>query len=203
MTLQDLSDAQDQYCKYIRIAEKAIKKAESRVCYENPDGTEVSGLCIPAINELRCAAYHISLAFSNVTDEEKLSGYRNAIGHCKRAAYEALDSLLQFYIKELHAFQKDYETVLIGDTLPAYLEDCVFIDSVIDEQSNREDITLDDISTQEAQLAKLEGIWKKWKAARQELNKQLTRSWYPYISWGISILSIIAAIIMGILAYFK
>ncbi len=64
-----------------------------------------SKLNIPCINELRYAGYHIAKATSGDSPDENLE---KAIGHCKRAIYDANESAVIFLLESIRSFQDDY-----------------------------------------------------------------------------------------------
>jgi len=64
-----------------------------------------SNLNIPCINELRYAGYHIAKATSDDNPDENLE---KAVGHCKRAIYDANESAVIFLLEDIRAFQLDY-----------------------------------------------------------------------------------------------
>lgn len=88
-------------------AEKDLKKSEHLD----------TKLTIPCINELRYAGYHIAKATSNDNTDENL---KKAVGHCKRAIYDANESAIVFLLERIATFQNDYSkspnvsTIVLG-----------------------------------------------------------------------------------------
>jgi len=64
-----------------------------------------SKLNIPCINELRYAGYHIAKATSGDNPDENIE---KAVGHCKRAIYDANESAVIFLLESIRSFQNDY-----------------------------------------------------------------------------------------------
>jgi hypothetical protein len=118
-------------------AEKAIKYAEytidsftSQEDVENdpyaPD-KKISGIVVPAVNELRYAAKHISKIFQSVDssglNQEELD---KAIRHCVRARYDALHAISLYLIRDFQQFAADYkESDKLRKNIDGFEEHCM------------------------------------------------------------------------------
>lgn len=146
---------------WFKKAEKAVKEVE----YIHAE------LTIPAVNELRYAGYHISNFLENtgLTDELK-----RAVGHCKRAIYDAYEASILFHIKEFRAFREDYRSVVISDVLADYSELHYRVSGILEFFQSIDKETKDEhyAACREHHL-ELKEIMKKLDSAREELNKKI------------------------------
>lgn len=137
---------------------------------------KTSGLLFPAINELRCSVSHIAIAFIQEVFESQKESYDQAIRHCKRASYEALDALLQYYLTECRNFQNDYRTVQIETTPEDYQKDYLYLNSLKTAVPSRQDFELAEYNEKfEEILNRVANIFRKLDTARPELNKKLKK----------------------------
>ena len=91
-----------------REAESAIKTAEELH----------SQLPFPAVNELRYAGRHLAEWLAGRDAEE----FRKAVGHCRRALYDAHEARLLFYLEELAKFRDDYRNIVVSEVVKSYGE---------------------------------------------------------------------------------
>lgn len=91
-------------------AEKITKKVESM---------HGSGVCIPAINELRYCGSHLTDALT-CTDNTKNESYMKALRHCNRAIYDASEASILASFKKFDSFRKEYKNVYLVDIIPNY-----------------------------------------------------------------------------------
>lgn len=171
---------QEKYSHAFRTAEKHTKQAEKFLnrLNENGDVLFLRGLLFPAVNELRCAAYHAILANDSTDSVEKEEEFTSAKKHCERASFDALEAQIQYLIGLCDIFQDDYRLIDdIGEVIKNYQEDCLVLDSIIDETPARSDYEHreDYWEVLERHLEQLKPICKRWKIGRQELNKKLTK----------------------------
>ena len=100
---------QSEFHLWFKKAEKAVKEVE----YIHTE------LTMPAVNELRYAGYHVSNYLENTELTDELN---RAVGHCKRAIYDAYEASILYNIKEFRAFKEDYGKVVISEVLADYSE---------------------------------------------------------------------------------
>lgn len=105
------TDDAAEWHKLFAEAEKRIKEIE----HAN------EGLDIPAINELRYAAYHLlEILNSSPTSQEAHKPKLKA--HLQRAIYDACEALISLQLKELKTFQDDYRLIVVSDVVKNYQE---------------------------------------------------------------------------------
>jgi len=144
-------------------AEAAIKEVE----------LEQAELIIPAVNELRYAGYHISKYINYPEAKDEID---RAIGHCKRARYDAYEAGIIYYHREFLKFQNDYKTVVITASLPDYLKYCREMNRAIDFIKGTDKETKDVHYQQCSEIFKtMVNISKDIVIAREELNKVLKK----------------------------
>jgi hypothetical protein len=77
---------------------------------------EPRGVVIPAINELRYAAKHISSAMQeDVAEDYRMEQLRRAVRHCIRARLDALRSIVLFLSRDFQQFSDDYRLLDIAE----------------------------------------------------------------------------------------
>lgn len=200
-----ISELKEEYVYLFGIADKSIKEAENSLNFNREllslETDAKKGLLFPAVNELRCAAYHISLAFSYTDETAIAEQYTKANRHCKRATYEALNGLLQFYINSCNCFRQDYRTVLLTEIIPDYINDCRRLNLLkksIPDRSKFSEID-DYYNSMYPVLQEIQTIYEKWDASRQEINKKLNKdSWNRFFI----VIGAVAAVVT-IIAFFQ
>ena len=102
------SGERNQVCR-LWIDSLASTKADDPVSVCEP-----RGVVIPAINELRYAAKHVSCAMQeDVSEEEREEQLRRAIRHCIRARLDALRAVVLFFVRDFYRFSNDYRMLNI------------------------------------------------------------------------------------------
>ena len=172
-------------------AEDALSEAEG-VCGE---------LGVPAINQLRYAGHHI-LRFQTETDPNLIrEEYQRAVRHCKRAAYDAYDSMAIYLLEEIEKFRKDYARVQIAPVVPNYLDikKTARDTKRLIECARRDSDNRDTYYAQCSSLfSTLKGYRETLEDAREELNKSLRhRNQQTALMW----LAIAATLITGIITF--
>lgn len=76
---------------------------------------------IPAINELRYAGYHVTLALPEPGSDFDQSHLLKAISHAQRATYEAAEAGILTCLDHVELFKQDYRLVPITDVLPDWV----------------------------------------------------------------------------------
>jgi hypothetical protein len=157
----NVADVHDAY----NLAEQHIKRVEHH-----------EGLAFPPVNELRYAGQHLCRALVETDDGVREQHYREALGHCRRASYDALEILLDYYLEQCMKFQDDYRQVAITDVLKSYLEDRMTLNAIKQkattcDRKNRgqyyEDIQKDGDTVR--------AVSETWENARDELNKKVEK----------------------------
>lgn len=144
-------------------AEAAIKEVE----------LEQAELIIPAVNELRYAGYHIS---KYINEPEAIDELDRAIGHCKRARYDAYEAGIIYYHREFSMFCKDYKTVVITEVLPEYIKYHQEVENAKKFIKETDKETKDIYYQQCSEIFKtMIRISKEIAIAREELNKLLKK----------------------------
>lgn len=169
---------QKAYCDAFARAEKHLKNAENFLkglpCdVAESDATQndtLNGVVIPAINELRYAGYHAAQALQCATEAEEK--YTEAIKHCRRASYDAIDAVIQYGLARCHQFKDDYRLVVIGQVVQSYQEDSLMLDEIVDKIGEHK-IKEDRWEEMESFLPCLQKIQRRWECGREELNKHL------------------------------
>lgn len=204
-----ISKLKEEYIYLFGIADKSIKEAETSLNFNREllslETDAKKGLLFPAVNELRCAAYHISLAFSFVDELEVEEQYIKANRHCKRATYEALNGLLQFYINSCNCFRQDYRTVLLTEIIPDYINDCRRLNLLKKSIPDRAKFAeIDDYyNLMYPILQEIQTIYEKWDASRQEINKKLDRDNWNRFYTIIGVIAAVATIVAFFLGLFR
>jgi hypothetical protein len=157
-------------------AEKHIKRAGllilSTVKKTLVSEEEITGLLIPAVNELRYAGYHAAKALTAVSIEDAEKAYEAAIKHCHRSSYDSLEASFQFCLKECGTFRNDYRLVQIAPIMPSYAADCICLNKIkaaLKIQQDKETYYKDI----EEHLVAISEILERWNAHREDLNKGL------------------------------
>ena len=115
------------FCNAYNLAEQHIKLVEHH-----------EGLAFPPVNELRYAGQHLCRALVETDDGAKEKHYQDALGHCRRASYDALEILLSYYLERCIKFQDDYRQVVITDVLKSYLDDRKVLNDITKKSMSRD-----------------------------------------------------------------
>jgi hypothetical protein len=109
VTIADFHNALSEAESEIKFAELWIDSLASTKDEDSVPVFEPRGVVIPAINELRYAAKHVSCAMQEgVTTEEREEQLRRAIRHCIRARLDALRAVVLFFVRDFYRFSNDY-----------------------------------------------------------------------------------------------
>ncbi|MDO5580662.1 MAG: hypothetical protein Q4G69_05975 [Planctomycetia bacterium] len=122
---EEEKDLLNDFADSFKEAEEFIKKAEVDTKNRYTAGiVKISGVFLPAIDELRYAGCHISRYIQQKSKKQPKKELKDeltkAIEHCKRAKFDAIDCIIQFYLQECAQFQNDYKGITIGDIIPDY-----------------------------------------------------------------------------------
>ena len=101
-------DRAREVAELFRQAECAIKTAEELH----------SQIPFSAINELRYAGRHLTEWLTQKGEEE----LDKAVRHCRRAAYDANEAQLLYYLEEIKKFKHDYRNIVISEVVASYGE---------------------------------------------------------------------------------
>jgi hypothetical protein len=138
-----MNDILEHYREALIKAERAIKYAECCIdSFTDPEGSEddccqfntkINSVVVPAVNELRYAAKHISKIFypsdSSQINTEELD---KAIRHCVRAKYDALHAISLYLIRDFQHFIRDYqESSEALDAIEGFTDHCVFVEQTL------------------------------------------------------------------------
>lgn len=162
-------------------AEKAIKEVE------DSNGE----LTVPAVNQLRYAGNHLIRYLSNPSNKDEL---RDAEKHCKRATYDAYESLMLYYMLQYEKFKNDYRMVQISAVIPDYSDIIASIDNArVFFRDNNESRTRGDYYRDGKKfLLEIKNHVKKLNANRDELNKKIKNARLNFI---VSVFVVSAAIV--------
>ena len=172
-------------------AENAIKKVE----------WEDSKLHMPAVNELRYAAYHIKNFIKNPANKDEI---RQAEGHCKRAIYDAVEASIIFHVESFKKFQDDYRKIVITEVVREYPEYKKRINKIVSfirpvDKENKEEIYQKCLKYNE----EIKEITATLDAAREELNKVIRKERARTQRNTILVIAGILSVIIGLIALFK
>ena len=152
---------QSEFHLWFKKAEKAVKEVE----YIHTE------LTMPAVNELRYAGYHVSNYLENTELTDELN---RAVGHCKRAIYDAYEASILYNIKEFRAFKEDYGKIVISEVLADYSELHFRVTSILEFFQSIDKETKDEHYAACKQYhLELRDIIKKLDSVREELNKKI------------------------------
>jgi len=176
-----------QFILLFEQAEKAIKEVE-RV-HEN--------LPVPAINELRYAAYHIK---NFIKSPEIIDEIAKAEAHCQRAIYDAYEAGILFYHSAFHKFKDDYRNVVITDVIPEYIDYKEIFEASLEYIQGVDKENKEQVYKKCAEYhAQLRQIISKLDVAREELNKKIEQSRKKFMYWSLSVLVSLATIIVSVI----
>ena len=213
-TARSLSyEVQRQRCKNeLRSAEDAIKEGELIFNSSSDGSIEYQGIFIPALNELRYAAKHLA----DFILSDNLEDIYEAIFHCVRAKNDALDCLVEYLLREVRWFEKQYEELEIDEVLGEKYKNYrrqieVALDGLgkfpEDDEKSKDarhtEIDIEKISKSADERAKLCEILKEtrnlFKANRASLNRKLKRlrneRYYKLLGLLIAFLTLIATLL--------
>lgn len=181
-----------EVCLLFSNAEDKIKKVEHLS----------GGVIIPAVNQLRYAGQHLVRTLNGCeAPEEEL---RQAVGHCKRASFDACEAGLLYCLNIFKQFQDDYRNTTIVPVLPEWLAYC----AAARNAQNLVQITQDgdrikSYESAEASLDELLKIVAKFPDAREELNKTLINERRTFKIILYTLLFTIIAVAFALIAYLK
>jgi len=185
----NVADVRDAY----NIAEQHIKLVEHH-----------EGLAFPPVNELRYAGQHLCRALVETDTSAKEKHYQDALDHCRRASYDALEILLSYYLERCIRFQDDYRQVGIADVLESYLDDRKILNAIkqktlIRDYENRAQYFAD--IQRDGEI--IRDISEHWENARPELNKKVEKDRWECRRWAVGIIIAVVALIVGIFALWR
>lgn len=183
---------------------KISRKRADKICAHVQSFRNEAG--IPAINEMRYAGYHLSVAVDEngcITDGAELL---KAVRHYERATYEAAEAGIMHALAQIGEFKEIYKRVTISDIIPDWVS-CLVRCGEAQEKVGAERETGDgqilDHELHQKRFDDLVTIVKKCDAARDELNKKINENVREsrnfIITAIIGVLAILATIIFGIL----
>ncbi|MGB7510565.1 MAG: hypothetical protein WBP54_04660 [Pelodictyon phaeoclathratiforme] len=178
---------QSEFHLWFKKAEKAVKEVE----YIHAE------LTMPAVNELRYAGYHIS---NYLEDTELLDELNRAVGHCKRATYDAYEASILYNIKEFRAFKEDYGTVVISEVLADYSHLHYRVTSILEFLRSIDKETKDQhYAACKQHHQELKDIIIRLDSAREELNKKIKierkKSFVAIAGIAVAVLSSVIALL--------
>jgi hypothetical protein len=178
---------QSEFHLWFKKAEKAVKEVE----YIHAE------LTMPAVNELRYAGYHVSNYLENT---ELLDELNRAVGHCKRAIYDAYEASILYNIKEFRAFKEDYGTVVISDVLTDYTNLHYRVTTILEFLRSIDKETKDQhYEACKQHHQELKDIVIKLDSSREELNKKIRierkKSFVAIASIALAVLSAVIALV--------
>lgn len=167
---------------------------------------------LPPINELRYCGYHtLNFVHDLVIDErETLQELRSAIGHARRAAYEAGEAGILSALTIIAVFQDQYSGVVVSDVVKEWtkiLQRCDEIrDQVTEARQTGQDRTNDHAAYMKL-FAELSSYCKTLKYSRDELNKKIIdrqkSSKNLMLTTLITLFGILLTVVFGVLPYFS
>jgi len=185
----NVADVRDAY----NLAEQHIKLVEHH-----------DGLAFPPVNELRYAGQHLCRALVETDNGAKEKHYQDALDHCRRASYDALEILLSYYLERCIRFQDDYRQVVIADVLESYLDDRKVLNAITQKTVYRDHFNraqyFEDIQ-RDGEI--IRDISEHWENARPELNKKVVKERRESRRWVIGIVIAISVPILAALAFWR
>ncbi|MGL4941606.1 MAG: hypothetical protein ACRC46_00260 [Thermoguttaceae bacterium] len=190
-------------------AEHYLKEAEFFVGPLSPRdialGGSKSGVLVPSINELRYAGRHAAQALRDGADVN--AEYEDAIRHCNRACFDAIDAQIQYILAECRRFCDDYGRVVVSTIINDYGADKAWINKFKEELSANV-LPKEDrwrwLDWLESNLPKLRAINSRWDCGREELNKMLeevnSARWHRTVNTVLAVIVAAATVVGTILA---
>ena len=174
------------FSSWFKKAEQAVKEVE----YIHVE------LTMPAVNELRYAGYHIANFLDNPAAADELD---RAIGHCKRAIYDAYEASILYQIKEFRVFNDDYRNIVVSEVLADYNDIHHKVTGILDFIRDTDKETKDEhYSACKQHHNELKEIIKRLNSAREELNKKIRserkKSFISIITVVVAVFALIVAI---------
>ena len=178
------SDHLSKVCSLFQEAERAIKEIEDI-------GNE---LIVPAVNQLRYTGNHL---IRYLADPSRKTELFEAERHCKRAAYDAYEAAILYYLSLFHTFKHDYRKGTISTVIPDYADLCLQVEKArkLIRNNNTSKTRGDYYKECREHLKEITAIVDKLEASREELNKLIKKEWRKIILFGCGILGSIAAIV--------
>lgn len=181
-------------------AEKHLKDAERFVgafaSDDMPPSDSVGGVFVPAVNELRYAGSHAAQALRDGADSK--AEYEDAIRHCKRACFDALDAQVQYALEECRQFSVDYSRVVVSTVIKEYTEEKVWLNKFkakLRAKAPKEE----QWEFLESNISILLEIYARWDCGREELNKMLqdvnSKRWRETVYLVFGAIGTIAAVV--------
>jgi hypothetical protein len=185
----NVADVRDAY----NLAEQHIKLVEHH-----------EGLAFPPVNELRYAGQHLCRAVVETDDGVKEKHYQDALDHCRRASYDALEILLSYYLEKCIKFQDDYRQVLVGDILGSYLDDRKVLNAIKQKSMSRDHKNRGEYFADVQRDGEIvRDISEHWENARPELNKKVETDRRESRRWVIGIAIAVGVFILALLTFFR
>lgn len=103
----------DKLIQCFNIAESRLKEIER---------SNVSGIVIPAINELRYSAQHIILSLNDTSVKDQEESILRAIRHAQRASYDAIEAGILYALDEIRSMQDGYQDMAISSVIQGWTE---------------------------------------------------------------------------------
>jgi hypothetical protein len=199
---QALIEAEEEI-KFAELSVGSLASVESDGCIV---ACEPRGIVIPAINELRYAAKHISDAMQEgVSAEDRAEQIHRAIRHCIRARLDALKAVVLFLARDFYQFCADYRklniTVKDREKLNAHRQKIWDVLSALSK--DRSQSTNENCEKLKASIVELHDIYTDVSEYRGVFNQLLAKmdkhdkssTW----QWGVGI---ILAIALSVGTYF-
>jgi hypothetical protein len=188
----------DHFQERFNTAEQVIKRLE--------DHTD-EGLSLPAVNQLRYAAFHMFQLVGAPSDTKRQEQKQKLKNHIDRAIYDACEGLVLFYADQFRVFQDDYRLLVITDVVPGYLSMAKTVQLAYDEverfRAGKADAAFPENMEQLADTLKT--ICDDISVARPELNKkleslnkELESMQTEYRRWRIAILMTAVSILLAV-----
>ena len=169
---------------------------------------EVQSFCgkagIPAINELRNSGKHLLDSIDDsggVVDQENLN---NAVGHARRAAYEAYEMGILIALAMINKFKTDYGSVVVSKVLPDFseiLHKAETANRTVEEGRSKDFKRDGDHTDRMNAFRELREICNKIDACRDEVNKLVEEKLVEKRRDAKSVLLTYILIAIGILAF--
>lgn len=149
-------------------------------------------LVVPAVNELRYAAFHIKEYLKNGQEED----LQKVINHCRRARYDAYEAGIVALIKEFRKFKDDYRQVVISQVIPDFVEIERRFWEALEFINNTNKETREKVYQEcEKWYGELSEVIKTLSAARDELNKLIRKEQLRLIAIFFTALGALAGVI--------
>ncbi|MDF1668037.1 MAG: hypothetical protein P1U83_00370 [Roseovarius sp.] len=179
-----------------------------QLCREVADFRDEAG--VPAINEMRYAGYHLLMSVSDEPDgtSKEFEHLKDAVRHCRRAAYEASEAGILSAIEFISIFKEEYKSVTIIDIIPDWIKILKRCDEIQDRVSAARDTGRDRSTDHEAHMnafRELRDFCRTTEYSREELNKkiqqQIVQTRNFFIGTLIGLIALVAAIVFGALPF--